>query len=185
MKILTWRERHKPGIRAATDPTIAELMQAEIDELRAALKAQPVQPAQWRCFHCDETFTDPTAAREHFGTSIYHQPACQIDIAEYRKMEETHRRHCEEDTDLHREIYKTHGDGVMAAKRAEEAGYARGLADAKKHPEELGLMVAAPVQPVQPAEPGCSDHPDAPHGFNRNASHNAHRYVCDCEGWTP
>jgi len=44
---------------------------------------------------------------------------------------------------------------------------------------------AAPVQPVQPAEPGCSDHPDAPHGFNRNASHNAHRYVCDCEGWTP
>ena len=45
MKILTWRERHKPGIRAATDPTIAELMQAEIDELRAALKAQPVQPA--------------------------------------------------------------------------------------------------------------------------------------------
>ena len=45
MNIKTWRERHKPGIRAATDPTIAELMQAEIDELRAALKAQPVQPA--------------------------------------------------------------------------------------------------------------------------------------------
>lgn len=31
----------------------------------------------------------------------------------------------------------------------------------------------------------CSDHPDAPHGFNRNASHNAGRFVCDCEGWTP
>ena len=31
----------------------------------------------------------------------------------------------------------------------------------------------------------CSDHPDAPHGFDRNASHNAGHYVCECEGWTP
>ena len=31
----------------------------------------------------------------------------------------------------------------------------------------------------------CNPHPDAPHGFNRNASHSAGRYVCDCEGWTP
>ena len=29
----------------------------------------------------------------------------------------------------------------------------------------------------------CNPHPDAPHGFNRNASHSADRYVCDCEGW--
>jgi hypothetical protein len=29
----------------------------------------------------------------------------------------------------------------------------------------------------------CSPHPNAPHGFNRNASHNAGRYVCVCEGW--
>lgn len=31
----------------------------------------------------------------------------------------------------------------------------------------------------------CSGHPDAPHGFDRNASHNADRYVCECEGWEP
>lgn len=31
----------------------------------------------------------------------------------------------------------------------------------------------------------CSTHPCAPHGFDRNASHNEHRYVCDCEGWSP
>jgi len=35
------------------------------------------------------------------------------------------------------------------------------------------------------AEPKCSSHPDAPHGFNRDASHSIGRYVCDCEGWTP
>lgn len=34
-------------------------------------------------------------------------------------------------------------------------------------------------------EPPCNPDPRAPHGFNRNASHNAGRYVCDCEGWTP
>jgi hypothetical protein len=37
--------------------------------------------------------------------------------------------------------------------------------------------------PVRGAK--CSPHPDAPHGFNRNGSHNAGRYVCDCEGWAP
>ena len=31
--------------------------------------------------------------------------------------------------------------------------------------------------------PECNTHPKAPHGFNRNASHSAGRYVCDCEGW--
>jgi hypothetical protein len=29
----------------------------------------------------------------------------------------------------------------------------------------------------------CKTHPDAPHGFLRNASHNADRYVCECEHW--
>jgi hypothetical protein len=29
----------------------------------------------------------------------------------------------------------------------------------------------------------CKTHPDAPHGFSRNASHNADRYVCECEHW--
>lgn len=33
--------------------------------------------------------------------------------------------------------------------------------------------------------PPCSTHPDAPHGFDRNGSHTAGRYVCDCEGWIP
>lgn len=31
----------------------------------------------------------------------------------------------------------------------------------------------------------CNPHPDAPHGFDRNASHNADRYVCECENWEP
>ena len=29
----------------------------------------------------------------------------------------------------------------------------------------------------------CKDHPNAPHGFLRQASHDAGRYVCECEWW--
>ena len=29
----------------------------------------------------------------------------------------------------------------------------------------------------------CKTHPDAPHGFLRNASHTEGRYVCECEYW--
>jgi hypothetical protein len=38
---------------------------------------------------------------------------------------------------------------------------------------------------AQPQDTICKTHPDAPHGFDRNASHNADRYVCECEGWEP
>ena len=31
----------------------------------------------------------------------------------------------------------------------------------------------------------CKTHPDAPHGFLRDASHSAGRYVCECESWEP
>ena len=31
----------------------------------------------------------------------------------------------------------------------------------------------------------CNPHPDAPHGFDRNASHDEGRNVCDCERWSP
>ncbi len=31
----------------------------------------------------------------------------------------------------------------------------------------------------------CKTDPRAPHGFNRNASHSANRYVCECESWEP
>ena len=37
--------------------------------------------------------------------------------------------------------------------------------------------------PAEALEHPCSKHPNAPHGFNRSASHSADRYVCECEGW--
>jgi hypothetical protein len=40
-------------------------------------------------------------------------------------------------------------------------------------------------KPEDNPEVPCKTHPDAPHGFDRNASHSADRYVCECEGWEP
>ena len=36
---------------------------------------------------------------------------------------------------------------------------------------------------VEPAP--CSTHPMAPHGFDRNASHSADEYVCECAWFDP
>lgn len=112
-------------LKGATDDDAALIAKA-----LAAL----VQPVAWRCFHCGEVFTTRESAQEHFGRSEYQTPGCQIDIAEYRRMEEVNRRHCDADTDLHREIHAEQSKGQQNAIRAEEAGYAKGLADARKHP---------------------------------------------------
>lgn len=85
----------------------------------------------WRCFHCDEVFTDREKAAEHFGKYEMREPACTIDVAEYRRMEEVNRGHCAEDTELHRTIYRMAADHATALLREEEKGYARGLWDGR------------------------------------------------------
>lgn len=92
---------------------------------------------EWRCFHCDESFTDREAAALHFGTREHHQPACTIDIAEYRRAEAENQRYREEDSDLHREMYALRAQHQVELRRAEEAGYARGLKDGAA--QEVGV----------------------------------------------
>ena len=36
-----------------------------------------------------------------------------------------------------------------------------------------------------PQQPKCNPHSKAPHGFAREARHQAARYVCECESWDP
>lgn len=95
----------------------------------------------WRCFHCDESFADRAAARDRFGRTEYSQPACHINAAEYREMKERMRRYNNEDSDLHRELHAAESRRRVDVRRAEEVGYARGLADAQKYPAELGLQL--------------------------------------------
>lgn len=65
-----------------------------------ALKAQDVlaevsSPAmpqlEWRCFHCDEVFTDALEATQHFGSEEFKTPACRMssdDVKRLRDLED-------------------------------------------------------------------------------------------------
>lgn len=113
------------------------------------LQEEDAQPVAWRCFHCNESFTDASAAREHFGDGERQQALCTIDPTHFRWMEEQHRRNCEDDTETLRTIRGLAGEHEELRRSAEELGYSRGLRDANKHPEEIGL-VAAPEPGLGP-----------------------------------
>lgn len=106
-------------------------------------------PRGWRCFHCGEVFTEAEDARIHFGATLASDPACQINAEQVREMEDTLARFREEDTDLHREIYRLKSDHQIALRREEEAGYAKGLKDGMaelaaervKHKADLELVL--------------------------------------------
>lgn len=115
-----------------------------IRALESATPSASKEEPKWRCFHCEGTFDNRDDAAKHFGPSERYDPACQIDIEKYREMQDKVARHCEEDTDLHRQIYGLQNDIVTARKRDEEEGYARGLRDAAKYPDDI--IKAAPTQ---------------------------------------
>ena len=79
-------------------------------------------------------------------------------------------------------------EGLLWVAGCDESQQSR---DAKQDADSaLNILKEEIAQPVQPAvqigeEPECTTHPDAPHGFDRNGSHNNRRYTCDCEGWEP
>jgi hypothetical protein len=50
-------------------------------------------------------------------------------------------------------------------------------------PRTIEMVEFAYDQGTQNQQPKCNPHPEAPHGFNRQASHQEDRYVCDCESW--
>lgn len=93
----------------------------------------------WTCFHCGETFKKPGSARDHFGADQTATPGCLIKVSpggelsllmslrkseamlsEYMNDSSAHFAHaCE--------IQSRHSEHL---RRAEEAGYERGLRDA-------------------------------------------------------
>ena len=87
---------------------------------------------EWRCFHCDEVFTDRESAENHFGASVACAPMCQIFGKTVRAMEDQLRSYQNEDTDLHRRIASMQTEHQQALMRAEESGYAKGLRDGCK-----------------------------------------------------
>lgn len=63
----------------------------------------------WRCFHCDEVFTDRTEAEEHFGTCETRVPACRLgseDVKQLRALEALNAK-------LHRELDTLENDARL------------------------------------------------------------------------
>lgn len=108
----------------------------------------------WRCFHCDEVFRSVDAARLHFGSDQFREPACLIKAAgehallvALRNAEDELRRYRAEDSDVLRAMHSQESDHVQALRREEEKGYSRGIRDARREVVEelkghpLGFMV--------------------------------------------
>lgn len=88
----------------------------------------------WRCFHCDEVFTDRKCAALHFGTGwpVDTIPLCKIDAEKVREMEKELAKYRAEDTELHRQIARLETQHAFELRTAEEKGYERGLKDSLK-----------------------------------------------------
>lgn len=95
----------------------------------------------WRCYFCDEVFTTRGMAAEHFGAEIgcgYPTPACQIKEHEghlvhyIRKLEEELSVWNGEGHDLQKAVVALEISIADKVRRAEEAGYTRGVDDMKR-----------------------------------------------------
>lgn len=119
---------------------------------------QSVVMASWRCFHCGFETSDHEEARSHFSDGDGDPALClfwaSMDDAEraheYQQMVLELNATREEVFSLNAAIEAESAEGMrmfrelesrmhQELRRAEEDGYARGLRDAQKHPEELGL----------------------------------------------
>jgi hypothetical protein len=101
----------------------------------------------WRCFHCDTVFTNPAHAREHFGVHEGDTPACKLThfeghlVTYIRKLEKELASYRVEDSDILRAMMALEAEHSAALIREEEKGFARGVADMKKH----GYLLIAPT----------------------------------------
>ncbi|MFC4255423.1 hypothetical protein GRI97_08280 [Altererythrobacter xixiisoli] len=125
------------------------------------------EPA-WTCFHCGDTFTDPTAARLHFGRDERSEAACTIKAGAERSLlralrnaeqqaDDAVQAMHDESTDAARAYHQQrcrHADALIAA---EELGYERGLADGSTASEVLCSALRPFADVADLLNPNCGD----------------------------
>ena len=93
---------------------------------------------QWRCFFCDEVFTNKEKAALHFGVfeaCEVDEPACKLmqhqeRFLEYvRGLEQEIRLYQDENAPLQKALWDVHHEIQTKVNEAEEKGYAKGVAD--------------------------------------------------------
>ena len=115
-----------------------DIAQGPIDVIVSRADTYEKPPHGWTCFHCGETFATVGGARDHFGAQPTAKPGCLVKVSlggergllmALREAEYTIARYMDEDTDLHRALYRMQSQHSDALRDAEEAGYERGLRD--------------------------------------------------------
>jgi hypothetical protein len=119
----------------------------ELADAREALQALRAEPPGWRCFHCDEMFTDWGEARNHFGyTPDDGPPACKTTRGEDSELYHLKRQleaYRNEDTEL--DDAKLHPESA-----AEEIEATRDmLNDARTELDMIREALGVPVEPHQ------------------------------------
>jgi hypothetical protein len=106
----------------------------------------------WRCFHCDEMFTNREHANEHFGRDEGSTPACRLKgheaslIPHVRMLEVELARAFSEDNHWSRALMQLEGDVADRVRNAEERGYNKGVTDTIRLPvDELEKLRGDPM----------------------------------------
>ena len=96
----------------------------------------------WRCFHCDEVFTDEETARNHFGDHEGQTPACKLNTFDRGLLEALRRqerdnieawdRISSETVEAVSAMHGMHARFERNLRLVDEAAYVRGMRDALK-----------------------------------------------------
>lgn len=120
-------------------PSVPDL---EVSSMTAELHVKivtqdPEHVRHWRCFHCDEVFTDRKLAADHFGDTENETPGCLIEQVEERGLLMALRRaqrelslFYQEDSPIERALHAIDVKWMAKVREAEQQGYDKGLADA-------------------------------------------------------
>jgi hypothetical protein len=158
--IKTWQQRceeHPDHAGIVSDGMIWARMQEEIDELRQALDKD-----------ADEWYQKALWGEQHVD-NVYMSEERMTDL---RQAAEMALQYFEDAYGLE--------DTEVAIKEA-----LRQALDDKPAVKTYAGGKPNYCTPEVTREVPCKTDPRAPHGFDRNASHSADRYVCECEGWEP
>lgn len=189
-KVARDKARHVGYPAVAICNNIADVIEA----LPLPAEAVGEEALRWRCFHCDETFTDKSLAADHFGSLVNDTAACRIDgglAFAFRRQQQELDRYRAEDTGMIREVYALSSRHESEKREWGDKEYAKGLADGRAENGAQSRPVCGEAKPIDMILhcPRCHlQHVDAPDDKTPDWTNPPHRsHLCHSCGfiWRP
>ncbi len=96
----------------------------------------------WRCFHCDDVFTDPACAELHFGKYQTCDPICVAGAKRFREMEDQLEAFHNEMDPSSKAFYELGSRHHQALMDTEQKAYDKGLRDANLEYQRADLALS-------------------------------------------